>query len=287
MALSLIVHGSFGILIAAMAACSSASQATDVSDAGGTASGGATAVSVGAGSGGKASLGGTGNGGRTNAEGATSASGSVPVIHGSGGSAGGTSAGPGNCHAEGDLKTTLVFVNGCADPVSFRGSDITGGILLPGDVACVDIGTATEPLSSKRYWGWIGSDPGSGRHTLAEFTFNTDFYDLDWYNISHVDAHNLPLAIVPLARPKCRQLSCPEDFLATCPAAGQFKNLEGSVVSCVSPDRDNSSSPVALLFEQCDDAYAWSGDDQNGSDVSPMIGCQVEDFEIVFCPRVP
>jgi hypothetical protein len=42
-----------------------------------------------------------------------------------------------------------------------------------------------------------------------------------------------------------------------------------------------------LLFEQCDDAYAWSGDDQNGTDPSPMVGCQVEDFDIEFCPEAP
>lgn len=190
-----------------------------------------------------------------------------------------------DCLEEGDGKTTLMFVNRCVASVEYRGSDIAGGSLAPGSSACVDVGTATEAISAKRYWGFRGVDPGAGRYTLAEFTFNTDFYDLDWYNISHVDAHNLPMAILPAARPKCRQLSCPRDFLATCPAVGQYRDATGKVVSCVSPDRNDPNNPVVLLFEQCDDAYAWSGDDQNGTDVSPMIGCSVEDFAIVFCPE--
>ena len=218
---------------------------------------------------------------------------------GSGGSSGGSGSGSGSgssssssssgsvaaadCRKEGDGKTTLVFVNHCAQAVSFRGSDITGGTLASGAFACVDVGTATEAISSKRYWGYTGTDPGNEHYSLAEFTFNTDFYDLDWYNISYVDAHNLPMAILPSARPKCRQLSCPQDFLASCPAPGQYRDASGSLVSCVSPSRDDPNSPVVLLFEQCDDAYAWSGDDQQGSDISPMVGCQVEDFDIVFC----
>lgn len=190
-----------------------------------------------------------------------------------------------DCRKEGDAKTTLVFINGCAKPLTYRGSDISGGTLAPGAFACVDVGTATETLSSKRYWGWTGSDPGTGRYTLAEFTFNTDFHDLDWYDISHVDAHNVPMAILPAVRPKCRVLACPEDFLAACPTEGQFRDAQGTLVSCVSPNRDDPNNAVVQLFERCDDAYAWSGDDQKGEDESPMIGCEVEDFDIVFCPE--
>ncbi len=190
-----------------------------------------------------------------------------------------------DCRHEGDGRTTLAFVNRCAHAVEFRGSDIAGGTLAPGAFACVDVGNATDAINSKRYWGYVGTDPGNGRYTLAEFTFNTDFYDLDWYDISHVDAHNLPMAILPAARPNCRRLACPEDFLASCPASGQFRDAQGHVVACVSPNRDDPNNPVVLVFEQCDDAYAWSGDDQNGTDSSPMVGCQVEDFDLEFCPE--
>jgi hypothetical protein len=188
------------------------------------------------------------------------------------------------CRVAGDGKTTLAFVNRCASTVSFAGSDIAGGTLAPGAVACVDVGSATEAISGKRYWGWVGTDPGPERHTLAEFTFNTDFHDFDWYDISHVDAFNLPMQIVPVGHADCPTLTCAADFLLGCPAVGQYRDSSGQIVACVSPERDNPQSPVVQYFESCDDAYAWSGDDANGSDPSPMRACAGEDWDIVFCP---
>ena len=192
---------------------------------------------------------------------------------------------PVDCVHDGDGKTTLAFVNGCAKSVSFRGSDIAGATLTPGAFQCVDIGSDVEALSAKRYWGFSGEDPGAEHHTLAELTFNTDFNDFDWYNISHVDAFNLPIQIVPLARPKCDVLTCADDWLEACPSIGHYEDSQGAVVACVSPERDNPDSPVARFFEACDDGYAWSGDDQKGTDPSPVRACAGEDWKIVFCPR--
>jgi hypothetical protein len=188
-----------------------------------------------------------------------------------------------DCARDGDGKTTLVFVNGCASRVTYAGNDVDDGELAPGEVHCVDVGTATDALSAKRYWGYAGSDPGAGHYSLAEFTFNTDFHDFDWYDISFVDAFNLPMAITPLVRPDCDALACPADFLAGCPDVGQFEQ-GGKVVACVSPERDNGDSAVAQYFEQCDDAYAWSADDQHGTDPSPTHACAGEDFAVTFCP---
>lgn len=192
---------------------------------------------------------------------------------------------PIDCRSDGDDRTTLVFVNRCAVPITVRGSDIEDASVGAGEFVCRDIGSATEELSSKRYWGFRGADPGAEHHTLAEFTFNTDFNDFDWYNISHVDAFNLPMQIVPVARPDCATLTCADDLLGACPEQGQFEDADGEVVACVSPDRDDGSSPVAEYFESCDDAYAWSGDDQNGDDPSPVRACAGEDWDIVFCPE--
>ena len=119
------------------------------------------------------------------------------------------------CRAEADGTTTAVFVNRCASPLEIRGSDIEGATVAPGGHVCRNLGTATEVLSAKRYWGFIGEDPGGEHHTLAEFTFNTDFNDFDWYNISHVDAHNLPMQIVPLDRESCVTLTCSDPALLT------------------------------------------------------------------------
>jgi hypothetical protein len=211
---------------------------------------------------------------------ASGSAGAEPVA----GAAGEASDGTIDCRMDGDGKTTLVFVNGCTAPLTFRGSDIDGGTLAPGAHACVDIGSDVEALSAKRYWGFLGEDPGAEHHTLAEFTFNTDFNDFDWYNISHVDAFNLPLQIVPVARDKCQTLTCAEDLLPGCPDVGKYEDGAGDVLACVSPARDDGNSEVALYFEQCDDAYAWSGDDQNGDDPSPVRACAGEDWDLVFCP---
>jgi len=199
-------------------------------------------------------------------------------------SAGGvTTRGSVDCAHDGDGMTTLAFVNGCDHSVIFAGSDLDGGSLVPGAVRCVDIGSAAEGLAAKRYWGYGGNDPGAGHYSLAEFTFNTDFHDFDWYDVSFVDAFNLPLGITPLSRPDCQVLACADDFLAGCPAVGQLRQ-NGELVACVSPERDNGDSPVAQYFEGCDDAYAWSADDQHGSDPSPTHACAGEDFAVTFCP---
>jgi len=184
------------------------------------------------------------------------------------------------CPVDGDGKTTLVFVNGCSRPLSYRGSDIDGGTLAPGAHACVDIGSDTEALSSKRYWGFVGDDPGAERHSLAEFTFNTDFNDFDWYNISHVDASNLPMEVSAVEMPNCRTLSCPNSLLADCPEVGKVEDSSGKVISCYSPMRDDKNSPIAQYFEKsCKDAYSWSGDDQDS-----VVACAGEDYDVVFCP---
>lgn len=282
-----------GVADAGVAIEDAAPPAAGSGGRGGRASGGAPAAGGAPVVGGSRGSGGSGvaaggaapaAGGRDGTGGAGSGSGGAAGARSSvDGGAGGSAAA--DCAAEdGDGKTTLVFVNDCAGALTYRGSDIPGGSIAPGSAECVDIGSDVETLSAKRYWGFLGEDPGGEHHTLAEFTFNTDFNDFDWYNISHVDAHNLPMQITPLDRPNCKTLSCPQSFLDACPDEGILRDSEGVVVACVSPNRDDGESPVALYFETCDDAYAWSGDDQHGSDPSPVAACAGEDWEIRFCP---
>ena len=188
-------------------------------------------------------------------------------------------SGPIECRAKGDGKSTITFINRCDGALFFRGSGIDGGELAPGQHACRDLGDTVETISAIRYWGYVGVDPGPERHTLAELTLNTDFHDFDWYNISHVDAHNLPMQIIPVGMDDCRTLTCPESLLEGCPPEGRFL-VDGEIVSCVSPDRDNPESPVAQYFDAaCADAYSWSGDDEES-----MAACAGEDYDVVFCP---
>lgn len=207
--------------------------------------------------------------------------GSTPAPGGAGSTpSAGASSGDITCRTTGDGKSTLVFINHCTSPLTFAGSRIMGGELAPGEHACRDVGSATEAIDAIRYWGYIGADPGGEKYTLAELTLNTDFNDFDWYNISHVDASNLPMSITAVDMPKCRVLSCPESLLADCPPEGQFKDASGKVVSCVSPDRNNKNSVVAKYFEaKCKDAYSWSGDDADS-----VVACAGEDYDVEFCP---
>ena len=185
-----------------------------------------------------------------------------------------------DCRKTGDGTTTLTLVNGCAKTLSVRGSNGVAGELAPGEHLCVNLGTDVEPLSSLRYWGYLGEDPGAEHYTLAEFTLNTDFNDFDWYDISQVDAHNLPMQIVAIDETKCRTLTCAQSLLANCPSVGQYRDSNGVVTACVSPDRNNGGSPVAQYFDAaCKDAYAWSGDDADS-----MVACAGEDYDVVFCP---
>jgi len=127
---------------------------------------------------------------------------------------------------------------------------------------------------------FIGEDPGPERYTLAELTLNTTFNDFDWFNISHVDASNLPMQVAAVDMPKCRVLTCAKSLLADCPAIGQEKDASGTIISCFNPTRDDKNSVVAQYFEAgCADAYSWSGDDQGS-----VVACAGEDYDVVFCP---
>ncbi len=253
-------------------------------------SGGAAGVPLPQASGGESSVGGSeGVGGPGGADASGGIGGEQPEGVGgadpTGGTGGETPVGmggaSGSCAETGDGTTTLIFTNRCLETVSFEGSNIEAGALESGERDCRDLGANTEEVPSIRYWGYTGSeDPGGGRHTLAELTLNTDWNDFDWYNLSHVDAHNLPMALVPVDHSDCRTLSCPADLLADCPPEGRWPET-GTILSCVSPNRDDPDSPVAQYFEAgCADAYSWSGDDAES-----MAACSGgEDYEIVFCP---
>ncbi len=249
-------------------------KTSGASGSGGATGGGGTQAAGGSGSQTVSGSGGSGVAGSTGGSAGASQAGSASMPTGTG------QSGPISCRTKGDGKSTITFVNQCDATLAFRGSKITGGELLPGEHACRDVGNAVESIPAIRFWGFIGMDPGGEKYTLAELTLNTDFNDFDWYNISHVDASNLPMRVAPVDMDKCRVLTCAKSLLADCPAIGQLKDANGKVISCVSPDRNNPNSPVAQYFEaSCKDAYSWSGDDSES-----VAACAGEDYDVVFCP---
>ena len=269
-------------------ACGSAEKGTAAAGSAGTSSSTGSSNSAG-----QSSHAGTANqasgGSSANAGGSSASGGKANALAGadqggsSNGSEGGSApvqSGPVTCRSKGDGKSTISFINQCRGTLSFRGSDIEGGDLAPGEHACRDVGDSATEIPAIRFWGFIGMDPGGEKYTLAELTLNTSFNDFDWYNISHVDASNLPMQVVPVDTANCRTLTCAESLLANCPAVGLLKDASGKVVSCVSPERDNKDSVVAQYFEaSCKDAYSWSGDDSES-----VAACAGEDYDVVFCP---
>lgn len=236
---------------------------------------------AGGGAGGEPSSSGMGNGGSITSAGGTSntgpGKGGMPT---SAGTSSSEPAGPISCRAKGDGKSTITLVNHCTATLSFRGSDIQGADLAPGAHACRDVGSDVQSIPAIRFWGFIGEDPGGEKYTLAELTLNTDFNDFDWYNISHVDASNLPMQVAAVEMAQCWVLTCADSLIPNCPAVGQLKDASGNVISCFSPERDDPNSVVAQYFEAgCADAYSWSGDDQDS-----VVACAGEDYDVVFCP---
>ena len=202
-------------------------------------------------------------------------------------SAAGSSAGATNppassidCRAAGDGRSTVTLINECTGELSFRSSAGAAGDLKPGAHVCLQVGDVKDAIASTEYWGFIGKDPGDRRHTLAVINLNTTFNDFDWYDISHVDAFNLPVQIVPVAAPNCRTLTCAQNLLPNCPSEAVIKDVSGEIVACVNPDANDATSVVAQYFKKnCPDAYSWTGDS-----ASSLASCVGEDYDIIFCP---
>ncbi|CAG7723051.1 unnamed protein product [Allacma fusca] len=180
---------------------------------------------------------------------------------------------------------------------------------------------------SGRIWGRTGCD-ANGRNcesgdcgepncrgrtvfdavTLAEFGLDSDFMGLDFWDISQVDGHNLPMSIRPVPGTvkngnKCYEISCRFDF-NVCPNNfkqwGKNNNLAGCKSACSATredrfccpenkgyNRDNCPQPTdesRLFKNQCPDAYSYAYDDDTS-----VFACENQtpgssSYEITFCP---
>src|SRR6187551_913359 len=89
----------------------------------------------------------------------STAGGTTSTAGGTTSTAGGTTStagGPVACRSKGDGKSTISFVNQCQGTLSFHGSKIEGGGLLPGAHACRDVGNTSDEIPAIRFWGFIG-----------------------------------------------------------------------------------------------------------------------------------
>ncbi|KAK4784182.1 hypothetical protein SAY86_018550 [Trapa natans] len=225
-------------------------------------------------------------------------------------------------------STTFTLVNKCAYAVwpgilSGAGTPqlpITGFALQPGEASALSI-----PLSwSGNLWGRTGcnqdattgkfscltGDCGSsnglecsGRGaapptTLAEFTLN-GAGGLDFYDVSLVDGHNLPIIIAPqggTGAGNCSTVGCAGDLNAACP--NELKVSDGSAsVACKSacnafgdpqyccsgaydtPETCQPSVYSEFFKNACPTAYSYAYDDGTST-----FTCAGADYLITFCP---
>lgn len=146
--------------------------------------------------------------------------------------------------------------------------------------------------------------------SLAEFTLDTG--GKDWYDVSHVDGYNLPIAIrlIPGTYKKssnsyydCNPAGCYKDINEVCPnELAVWKN--GWRIACKSaclafntdeyccrgvhnkPETCNYHYwPVnypSIFKQACPDAYSYAFDDKTST--FTCAGNQTAGYEIVFCP---
>jgi hypothetical protein len=124
--------------------------------------------------------------------------------------------------------------------------------------------------------------------SLAEFNFDPADPWAPWYNVSYVDAVNLPVTIVPDDIPPVQEGACSpmgcagQMFTATdCPG-----RLSADGLVCAQKtiaDRDNGQTAYATeIKKRCPSAYSWSRDGvaTNSSPVRNCIACSA--FTVTF-----
>lgn len=152
-----------------------------------------------------------------------------------------------------------------------------GGLL-----ACNGIGGQPASLVEFLFDGWAGTNATQ-----------------DYYDISLVDAFNLPVAIKPNGGSGvCHAPSCSANILASCPADLQVKDSSGKVVTCLSSctkyqtddtccrgAHDTSATCPApegakVFKSACPDAYSYAYDDGT----STWNCTNPSGYTITFCP---
>lgn len=179
-----------------------------------------------------------------------------------------------------DGRAQILFHNKCDRDVTFG---LMGkhdlGTLKPGQKREIDLGPDNRGYPALAYYAYHpGQHPGFGHMTLAEFTLNTNFNKMDFYDVSAVDGYNIGMKIVNGAN-FCRPAICGGDVLQTCPQSQRIVR-NGQVIACTKfGDRDNPNNPATRHFEnKCENAYSWSKDD------AATVGCTAQDYIVTLCP---
>ncbi len=146
----------------------------------------------------------------------------------------------------------------------------------------------------------------TGLTTLFEINMGSQGSDLDFYDISNVDAYNLPIAVIPVPGSysganshdpfSCGSIAFAQDLDATCPAPLQVTNpVTGAVVDCKNQcgvdglkeiplcttctgAGECETNVYSLAFKNaCPGCYSFSYDDATST-----YACLGADYEVIF-----
>jgi hypothetical protein len=225
---------------------------------------------------------------------------------------------------------TLSFVNNCAQTVWVGALTNGSQFALPDNGGWqLDHGQSHSVVVAGnwggRFWGRTGCTTDNGVFkctsgdcggvtcdgrggqpaSLAEFTL-LDQTGKDFYDISLVDAYNLPMEIAPSANTVpasavsgqvCGSPTCAANIDRICPAELQQKDASGNVVACLSACSEyntpqtcckgaydtSAMCPPTTLSEvfktACHDAYSYAYDDK-----SSTYTCTATGYTVTFCP---
>jgi hypothetical protein len=193
-----------------------------------------------------------------------------------------------------DADTQINIVNQCSQTISACQTDQTGQItsyaLGSGASKLIDVGTSWP---GGLIWGYPGgsADPtdcntAKPQADLAEFTIN-GFSNQDSYDISNVNAYNLPLKIAPTSQvtvsgTTCGSPSCtinnlnsfcqPPNTLTPGPGDGCF-NTDG-------PNTGTPTSGTQQFDNACPEAISYTTDT-----TGKVYGCPTgTNYKVTFCP---
>lgn len=169
------------------------------------------------------------------------------------------------------------------------GTGVTCYALQNGGSHLLDVGSVWE---GGLIWGYPGTDTSQGnlakpQANLAEFTIGLN--GQDFYDLSNVEAYNLPLEIHPTViagggQPDglhCGSPSCTIPNLSSfCQAPNYLTGPPGD--GCKNADGPGTvaTDGTRAFKNACPSSYSYSQDDAND-----VYACNLgSDYEVVFCP---
>ncbi|XP_024400323.1 pathogenesis-related protein R minor form [Physcomitrium patens] len=143
-------------------------------------------------------------------------------------------------------------------------------------------------------WGFPGgsANPNEGNNAkpqanLAEFTIGAG--GMDYYDISNVDAYNLPMRMAPTqiagggspSGTHCGTIICAiNDLIGFCNGRNRLTGPPGNGCKNVDGPGLNPTDGTRAFKNRCPTSYSYSKDD-----AGTVFGCNTgSNYEVVFCP---